>query len=453
MNLPIRLRLTLVFALAMALVLAGAGWLVYHRVASDLSRALDEQLRSRAQDLSALVVRGGSLQSTSGGLVEAGESFAELLSADGRVLDATRPIGRQRLLTFPELGSARERALFVNRPSVPGLDEGARMLALPVERGGTRLVLVAGATRENRAEILGTLLAAFLIGGPVALLLTSLAGYALAGAALRPIEAMRRRAADISTSSLDERLPLPHARDEVHWLGVTLNDMLAPIADGFAREQRFVADASHELRTPLALLKTELELALRRARTTDELECAIRSAAEGVERLARIAEDLLLLARAGGGPLPLKLEPADVGDVLQSVARRFEARAEAGGRQLSVAAHEPLVLVADRLRLEQALGNLVDNALHHGSGAVTLTAGRHNGVAELHVLDDGAGFPTAFLERAFERFSRADEARAGDGTGLGLAIVETIARAHGGEAQAGNRGQGGADQWIALPLA
>jgi two-component system OmpR family sensor kinase len=449
---PIRIRLTLVFALATALVLAGAGWLVYDRVASDLTRALDEQLRSRAQDLSALVEGGGSLQSTGGGVVEPGESFAELVARDGRVVDATQPIGRTRLLTGAELRVATERPLFVNRPSVPGLDEGARVLALPVLRDGRRFVLVAGATRENRAEILGTLLAAFLIGGPIALALMSLAGYALAGAALRPIESMRRRAAHISASSLDERLPLPPADDEVRRLGETINDMLARVADGFAREQRFVADASHDLRKPLALLKTELELALRHARTRDELEQAIRSAAGEAERLSRIAEDLLLLARARDGRLALKLEPTDVGDVLHDVARRFEARAHAEGRELEVAADEPFVLVADRLRLEQALGNLVDNAFQHGGGRVTLAAARRNGRGELHVFDAGAGFPEQFLGRAFERFSRADDAREGDGSGLGLAIVDTIARAHHGEAGAANRTGGGADQWLSLPL-
>jgi heavy metal sensor kinase len=451
-RLPIRIRLTLVFALATALVLAGAGWLVYHRVASDLTRALDDQLRSRAQDLSALVEGGGSLQSTGGGVVEQGESFAELVSSDGRVVDATRPIGRTRLLTGAELRAATMHPVFVNRPSVPGLDEGARVLALPVVRDGRRFVLVAGATRENRAEILGTLLAAFLIGGPIALALMSLAGYALAGAALRPIEAMRGRAAHISASSLDERLPLPPAHDEVRRLGETINDMLARVADGFAREQRFVADASHELRTPLALLKTELELALRHARTRDELEQAIRSAAREAERLSRVAEDLLLLARAHDGRLALKLEPTDVGDVLLDVARRFEPRAEVEGRELEVAADGPFVLVADRLRLEQALGNLVDNALQHGSGRVTLAAARRNGRGELHVVDAGAGFPQQFLDRAFERFSRADDARSGDGSGLGLAIVDTIARAHHGEAGAANRIGGGADQWLSLPL-
>jgi two-component system, OmpR family, sensor kinase len=445
-RIPIRVRLALVFALAMAIVLAGAGWFAYSRVASDLSSALDQDLRGRGQDLSALVAHGGSVRSTEGSLIENGESFAEVLGSGGRVLDATRPIGAS-LLTVSELAAARSSPVFTNRSSVPGLDEPARLLALPATRDGARVVLVVGATRENRAETLRSLRTAFLIGGPIALLLAALGGYLLAGAALRPIESMRRRAAEISAASLDERLPVPDANDEVARLGETLNAMLARLEDGLERERRFLADASHELRTPLALMKTELGLASKPDRTEDELRAAIASAAEQTDRLARIADDLLLLARAEQGELRLKTEQVDVADVLDDVAGRFR-----GDRVISVEPGEPLVVSADRLRLEQALTNLVDNALRHGGGAITLSAAAENGTAELHVTDEGAGFEDEFLSRAFERFTRPDEAREGDGAGLGLAIVETIARAHRGEAGAANRPGGGADVWISLPL-
>ena len=437
MRVPLRVRLALLFSLAMALVLAGVGWFAYARIGSDLSHNLDQELRGRAQDLTALVRHGGSLRSTDGRLLESGESFAQLVAATGRVADATPPLGRQSLLDGEQLARARHGALFVDRPSVPGLDEPARMLAVPLGRR----VLVAGATRENRAETLGSVRDAFLIGGPIALLLASLGGYALAGAALRPIEAMRDRAAEISTSSLAERLPVPDTRDEISRLGETLNAMLGRIEGGVLRERRFVADASHQLRTPLALLTTELELALGRARSPNELRAALVSAAQSTARLSRLAEDLLLLARADDGRVPLKTEEADVADLVEQVARRFGARVDA----------EPFVANVDPLRVEQALTNLVDNAVRHGGGEVTLTAARRNGAVELHVLDQGAGFPDAFLPHAFERFSRGDPTQA-DGSGLGLAIVETIARAHGGEAHAANRSCGGADVWLALPL-
>ena len=450
-RLPIRLRLTLVFALAMAVVLLLAGWLVYARVSQSLSSALDQQLRSRAQDVSALVRREGTLRSTGGTLVEHGESFAQLLRANGTVLDATTRRDRTPLLPPRDFSRALRSPMFLNRGSAPELDEPARLLAVPVQRGSSRLVLVVGATRENRAETLRSLRNAFLIGGPLALLLAALAGYGLAGAALRPIEAMRRRAADISASSLDHRLPVPPSRDEVSRLGETLNEMLTRIGDGLARERRFVADASHELRTPLALIKTELELALRRSRSTEELEAAIRGAAEDTERLSRIADDLLLLARAEQGRVPLRTEPVDVADVFETVAGRFRSRAESERRDLSVAAGDPLVVSADRSLLEQAPANMVDNAFTHGAGRVSLRTEQRNGSTELHVLDEGKGFPADFLHHAFERFSRAQKTTA-DGSGLGLAIVETIAEAHGWEARAANAPGGGTDVWLALTV-
>ena len=450
-RLPIRLRLTLVFAVIMAVVLLLAGWLVYARVSTNLDNALDEQLRSRAQDVSALVRREGSLKSTHGTLIERGETFAELLNMNGSVIDATSLVGRKPLLP-PELARTLRGPVFINRSSVPGLDEPARMLALPVQRGQSRLVLVVGATRANRTETLLSLRNAFLIGGPLALILASLAVYGIAGAALRPIEAMRRRAADISASSLEDRLPVPPGGDEVSRLGETLNEMLTRIGDGLARERRFVADASHELRTPLALLKTQLELALRHSRSTEELEAAIRGAAEDTERLSRLADDLLLLARAEQGRVPLRREPVDVADVLETVAGRFQSRAVSERRDLSVTTDDdPLVVSADRPLLEQALANMVDNAFTHGAGRVTLTAEQRNGSAELHVLDEGAGFPADFLAHAFERFSRAQKTTA-EGSGLGLAIVETIAEAHDGRAGAANAPGGGTDVWLALTV-
>lgn len=279
----------------------------------------------------------------------------------------------------------------------------------------------------DRDEVLASLLGLLLVLGPLALLLAAFAGYRLAGAALRPVEEMRREAAEISSETSGRRLPVPEARDEVRSLGETLNEMLERLDEGLLRERRFVADAGHELRTPLALLRTELELALRHPRSPAELEAAIRSATEEVERLIRLAEALLVLDRAGGAPL--RVEELDAGELLDAVARRFSARGTievSGGGSFE----------GDRDRLEQALGSLVDNAVTHGRGTVRLTAGRAGDEIVLGVTDEGPGFPDGFLPHAFERFSRADEARTSGGAGLGLAIVDAVARAHGGRAEA-----------------
>jgi signal transduction histidine kinase len=177
---------------------------------------------------------------------------------------------------------------------------------------------------------------------------------------------------------------------------------------------------------------------------------ALRSAAEETDRLAQLAEDLLVIARADRGALPVRLEPVDAAAVLDDVRARYERRASEQGRQLEVRAPAGLELDADPLRLQQALGNILDNALRHGAGRVRLSAREENGAVELHVSDEGDGFPAVFLDHAFERFTRADEGRARGGTGLGLAIVDAIARAHRGRAQAANM-DGGADVWITLP--
>jgi len=388
-RLSLRLRLTLAFVLAMALLLAAAGTFLYVRLGSALDEQIDSTLRTRADDVAALV-RGGSAL---GGarLGESDESFAQVLGSDGEVQDATRGVGASPLLTPDELDRARRETVVVEHESV-------RLLATPVDEQ----VVVAGASLEDRNDALAALRTQLLLGGPLVLLLASLAGYVLAAATLRPV--------------------------------------LARLEAGLERERRFVADASHELRTPLSLLKAELEVALRRPRSPEEMYAALASAAEETDRLVRLAEDLLVLARADEGELRLQQEPIEVRELLDAVARRFAA----DGRTLEVDAPAGLVVTGDRLRLEQALGNLVDNALRYGSGTVRLAARQDDDGVTLSVADEGAGFPTAFLPHAFERFTRADVARTRGAAGLGLALVQAVAGAHGGRVTAANLPDGGA---------
>ncbi len=423
-RLPIRLRVTAAFAVAMAVVLAALGWFLYARLESHLRTELDTSLQVRADDLAALVREHGSLAPSGRGLIEPGESFAQLLDRNGNVLDATRPLRVAPLLD----AAAIKGATYENRPSVAGLNDPARLLAIPVPRG----VLVVGATRQNNLETLASFRNELLIAGPIALLLASLAGYLLAGLSLRQVESMRRRAAAISAETPGERLPVPSTRDEVERLGSTLNEMLGRLEAGLQRERDFVADAGHELRTPLALLRTELELALRQGQSKEELREALRVSVEEVDRLAQLADDLLLIARYDRGRLPLRVESVDARSLLDSVVTRFQWRADEATRPLASEAPPGLTVRGDRLRLEQALGNLVDNALRHGRGRVTLRAAGANGSVELAVEDQGDGFADGFAERAFERFSRAQHDAGG--AGLGLAIVRVIAEAHGGSA-------------------
>jgi signal transduction histidine kinase len=412
-RLPIRLRLTLAFALAMAVVLAATGAFLYFQLAASLDEGIDEGLEALATQAAADVRRGEPVADTP---VPRDERFIQVFAADGGVLEET-----PRAFAGP-----------------------TRTLERSVESPDGQVMVVVGASLEDRDDTLRGFLLELLLIGPAALLAAALLGYALAAAALRPVESMRAEAAAISGAEPGRRLPLPRSRDEIRRLGETLNAMLSRLERALERERSFVSDASHELRTPLALLKTELELTLRRPRSEGELEQALRSAAGETDRLVRLAEDLLVLARSDQGRLALRPELVGAADLLGNVAERFGGRVE-------VVAPDGLQLLGDEGRLEQALGNLVDNALRHGGAPVRLSALVRDGSVELHVLDEGPGFPPEFLPRAFERFSRPDEARAGPGSGLGLALAQAIAVAHGGAAGAANRSARGADVWLSIP--
>jgi two-component system, OmpR family, sensor kinase len=449
---PIRLRLTLAFAIAMAVVLLATGLFLYLRLEAALDQAIDQSLRGRADDVAALVrVSGFALREEGWSrLVDQEANVAQVLDPDGVILDSTPGVGGHRLLTDPQLARAAQAMIMVDRPLVPGFDDPLRLLATPVQGQDGPVVVIVGASVEEHKEALEGLLAQMLLGGPIALLLASLLGYSLAAATLRPVESMRREAEAVSAAKPGRRLPLPPADDEIARLGTTLNTMLGRLESALARERQFVSDASHELRTPLAALRTELEIALRRKRTPEEMEAAMRSAEEETERLCRLAEDLLVLARADDGSLPVRQEQLPATELLAAVRERYGLQAADVGRPLQIQADDQLELHVDRLRVEQALGNLVENALLHGRGRILLIARRRDGRVELHVRDEGSGFPPEFIERAFDRFSRSDSARQGPGVGLGLAIVDLIARAHGGSAHAANH-NGGADVWLELP--
>jgi two-component system OmpR family sensor kinase len=448
-RLPIRVRLTLPFALAMALVLAATGAFVYVRVGAALLTSVDQTLRLQASEAVSHLNEDKPLVDRD---TPNGAGVGQVLAPDGRVVTSS-PAALPALLGAADLRRVLAGHALRSTRDITRLEEDWRLLAVPARLGGSRDVLVLGRPLSARDETLHRLRVEFLIAAPAALVLAILAGYFLAAASLRPVEAMRRRAAAITATTPGSRLPVPAGRDEVSRLAETLNDMLARLESAIKHERRFVADASHELRTPLALLRTELEIALRRPRSREQLEQALRSAADETERLTRLAEDLLLIARSDQGSLPIRRERVSAQELLTNAAARFALRAERLGRTVSVDRGDDAIVDGDPVRLEQAVGNLVDNALTHGAGAVRLSVVTRPRSVELHVTDGGAGFTPDFAERAFDRFSRADDARSPGGTGLGLAIVELIASAHDGSAGVSNRRGGGADVWIALQTA
>jgi two-component system OmpR family sensor kinase len=458
-RLPIRFRLTAAFALAMVLVLVAAGLFVYLRLEDDLNESLNSSLEARAAAVA------GSGDAATGAPEEAEEGFAQVLSAGGDVLGRAGH-ARGAALTAAERERA-ERGRFTFEREVPRVEGTVRVLAGPLTVTEGTLgdasglgagaappsgVFAVGQSLDDRDETLNGVIASFAVGGPVAVLLASLVGFLLARAGLRPVEAIRRRAGEVSLDQPGERLPLPAAHDEVRRLGETLNEMLDRMRRSFERERRFVADAGHELRTPVAVIRAELEGALRSGGHDPEVREALVAALEECDHLAQLAEDLLIVARAAEGALPLRREPIEVRPLLEGVRARFEDRAPERGRGISVDGGDGLRVEADELRLRQALGNLVDNALRYGAGEIVLSShpAASNGGVELEVSDRGPGFAPELADRAFERFARGDVARTRGGTGLGLAIVRAIAEAHGGSAEI-VAGEAGATVRLSLP--
>jgi signal transduction histidine kinase len=440
-RIPIRWRLAAAFAVSMAALLLGLGAFVYLRVEDALRSSVDQALRAQSAESIGHREEGAILDS------DARESgtIAQIVGPDGRVVRSD-PATLPALLDPSAAAAARRGALLTTVSLGDGDLNSWRVLAVP---DGERVLVLARPLRQTE-ETLHRLFGGLLVAGPIGLLLATLGGYLLAAAALRPVESMRRRASAISATTPGARLPVPPSRDEIRDLAETLNEMLARLEAALEHERRFVADASHELRTPLALLKAELELALRRPRTAEQLRAAVESAAEETDRLVLLAEDLLLIARSDQEVLGLRIEPVDLGALARSTADRFVERASSVQRRVDVEIPSRTEVSADRLRLEQALRNLVDNALGYGEGTITITARPVGDAIEIHVLDEGQGFSQEVAARAFERFARGDDARTRGGSGLGLAIVEAVAQAHGGAAGIAPSGKG-ADVWISLP--
>jgi two-component system OmpR family sensor kinase len=448
-RLPIRWRLTFMFAGVMAVLLAGLIAFVYFHFRSDLDYNIDGSLNARAQEVASLIhnENAADTRGALGTIPDQGENFVQVLDDSGRVLGASPGHANPPLLSGAEIRAA-ERS-----PHLIGRGNRYRLYAMPV-RGGSRIV-VAGVSLATRDAALDKLDQSLWIGVPAALVLASIAAYFLAAAALAPVERMRARAATISSDEIATRLPIGDANDEIQALGKTLNAMLDRLQEGLNHERQFVANASHELRMPLAVLKAELEVALREHGTQAQMRAAMRSAIEETDRIVKLAEDLLLLARAQDGTLPLAPEWLSVDELVSELGDRFTPVVAQSGRELIIdcAAHATVLTVrADPDRIRQAISNLVDNSLRYGDGPVTLSARQVDGRIELHVSDHGPGFGEDLAGLAFDRFSRADVARGRGGVGLGLTIVRTIAKAHGGDAGARDLPQGGADVWIAIPL-
>lgn len=441
-RLSLRIRLVLLGTTGLAAGLAVGGALLMALLGIALDRSIDQEARRTAQDVVELV--------TADVLPEVipvtGGHTVQVLDARNRVHAAS--LGGDRLVPLLDTG---ELALaLAGRPLSVGAERVGETGSLRVTArlaGPQRLRVVVAtpvaATRRGTSTLRDLLLLAY---PPFIAALALLAWYVV-GAALRPVEALRTGAERIgrtgpgTSRSRGERLPVPASDDEIGRLAVTLNGMLDRLEASQERQRAFVADAAHELRSPLATLRTELDVARRLGEPAPVAELLL-----DVDRLTRLVDDLLLLARTDGGGLVVRPCPVDLADLLADVARRHgQARVEVRGpvaapgvRAGAVPAGDPVV-EADPFLVRRLVTNLVDNAVRHAASRVTLGVEPRGGTVAVWVRDDGPGVPEADRARVFDRFTRLDDARSRDGaegsggSGLGLAIVRELVRLHGGE--------------------
>jgi heavy metal sensor kinase len=466
----LRMRLAAIFAAGSAALIAVAGLAFLWQLHASLTSALDSELGQHAAALAARLASGPLPSASPAGPDQSGshtgqfpvaEQVAQVLTPGGMVVYSSGTEG-----TGPLLSPAQLRRVATGPLTLTATIEGERLrlLASDVRRHSRPAITVVGVPTGIADAAQAHARTALLIGGPAVVLAAGLGAWLLTGAALRPVGRMRRRLEEITEYDTSARLPVPATGDEIAALADTMNGLLDRLAQALARQRAFTADAGHELRTPLTALKAELELAARPGKSRAALADAVQAAAGDTDRLIRLAEDMLLLARADEGTPFLSSEQIDLSCELHAAARRFATIATARGVAISVQAAGQLDVAADPGRVRQALDNLIDNALRYAPrGSTVEVTGRRAAatgdgrgrrpVVAVEVRDDGPGFPPEFLPRAFERFQRADPARgrADGGAGLGLAIVATIARAHHGKVDAGNLPAGGARVRIELP--
>lgn len=446
-----RTRLTGAFAGVIALVLVAVGILIYVEFRRSVDSRTDQELAERAvafRGLATNEVRPRRIVELSG------EAYAQIYDPYANVLATSRAQGRKRLITARQVRAARRSPVLATQASASSTNDSVRLRAFRIDEDNVAVIAEPLDGRERELHRLATLLS---IGLPTALLLASLTGYQVAGAALRPVERIRLRAAEIQDTDLDDRLPIPGTGDELDRLTETLNTMLERLQGALQHERRIVGDASHELRTPIAVLRTRVDVALRDpSLDRDGLRATLGEVRGDTIRLSRLADDLLLLARADQGRLPLRREPLDVQDLLEDAVERHRSDVDAAGRSIDSAVRIDggAVVLGDRDRIAQVLDNLIVNSLRYGDGPIDLTAEATADptMIRLSVADRGRGFPVGFSARAFDRFSQAND-NAQQGSGLGLAIVAAIASAHGGSAFVDDEVPVGARVVIDLPSA
>lgn len=451
-SLSIRWRLTLWYGAVMTVMLVVFGTAIVYLMSRSQSARIDFELDEEMDEIALHVAKSYSLDEL---LKELHDEFGKHdtfefdISRDGSALFLSDRLGLHRLDGGGECCPQPTSHTLM----LPGLGT-YRVLRKRVESPHGLLFLHVGIPLAPVREAQRTLLQTIGLVGPLMLLAAMAGGYWLAGRVLAPIEHITATAQRITAERLDQRLDVTEVRDELSRLAQTLNDMIDRLHRSFDKMRRFTADAAHELRTPLTLLRTQLEVALRSDRSSEQYREVLTSLHEDTLRMCRLASQLLELSREDAGVEAVPFTKVRLDEVLRGALDQIRPAAELKSVRLDAADWPTTEVLGDPQRLQRVFVNLLDNAVKHTppGGRVDVTASTMSGSVQVAVADNGCGIAADHLPHIFDRFYRADPARTSpDGSGLGLAICQSIVQAHSGRIELQSESGRGTKVTVTLP--
>ncbi len=429
---------------AVALIIAGLGLTMVLR--DTMLGNIDASLRLRGTDIGAIIESGTLPEAVA---IEGEEDgFVQIVDADGNVLAASSNIQGEPELTDVAPGTTLEL-------TTTPVDHGSFRAYVHQTNSPDALTVIVGRSLEDVEQTTQTVTWSLIVGIPLLAVLVAATTWIVVGRALRPVDAIRAEVADIGGSDLHRRVPTPASDDEIGRLASTMNAMLDRLEAANDRQKRFVSDASHELRTPIATVRHELDVA--RADPTADLARVIDDVADENQRMQRLVDDLLLLARQDQAHNDAERAVARHAIVDLDDLALVEAHRNRGtSTPVDVSQLSEAQVYGDEHQLARVIRNLLDNAVRHARTRVLVATSTNGITVRLLVDDDGAGVAPDDRQRILERFTRADDDRSrhGGGTGLGLAIADDIITNHGGTLEVSDSPDlGGARFVVTLPAA
>jgi heavy metal sensor kinase len=442
----IRARLVAWFTLVLALILVSFCWLIYFTLSKALYDSVDKKLATIAEitaDSASRVTDDNQgwndyLEKFFGFRPTA--KYIQILDKSGNVdYDSDKSLPK-RLPITPETVKRAETGETVYE-TLSGLDEyPIRVISYPVMKNNKLINLVqVGSSLEYVQETLRRLLLIMLLTVPTVILSSSVGGYLLAKAALRPVTEITEAARSIGAKDLSQRIPVRNKKDELGRLSSTFNEMLERLQKSFDQVKQFSADASHELRTPLTILKGETEWSLRSVRSIDEYKETLSSNLEEINHMSHIVEDLLVLSRADLGKTPMEMKPVEITPILYDILDMGKTLAEQKKQtiELDTGGIDGVKVMGNELSLRRLFLNLVDNGIKYTKkgGSIHIGASVSADEVQVRIADNGMGISPQDQQKIFDRFFRVDKnrSRKEGGTGLGLAICRFITDAHHGK--------------------